>query len=399
MGVNSKIALYTIESIYNFMKEPRLIYLIKKILNKTSTDQEMMEVDNDLLNTYHHALLDSQDLADKDEMEKKIQQNVLNAIRKSEQGNRLQKLTRRYLPYAAAILIISSIGFLFYINIKSDHLDKPKEEHAVLKPANDKAVLQNDKGKLVNLSGQKAGDTIQFGALLLKIEKEGVISYKKKDADITGPPKLVTLKTPKGGKFQINLEDGTKVWLNTESSIVFPEHFDKDRRLVSIQGEAYFEVAESRSKPFIVQGDNFGVRVLGTKFNVSSRTTNKFSKVALLQGSVQLTSKVGNKILKPGERATMDASRVIYDKFDPETELAWKDNYFIFKDENIKSVMDELAQWYDAEIIFQGNEWNDVNFNIRISRRENIEEILSTMEFTKSVQFKIEGRRIYVIKK
>jgi HJR/Mrr/RecB family endonuclease len=71
LGVNSKIALYTIESIYNFMKEPRLIYLIKKILNKTSTDQEMMEVDNDLLNSYHHALLDSQDLADKDEMEKK----------------------------------------------------------------------------------------------------------------------------------------------------------------------------------------------------------------------------------------------------------------------------------------------------------------------------------------
>jgi hypothetical protein len=138
---------------------------------------------------------------------------------------------------------------------------------------------------------------------------------------------------------------------------------------------------------------------LGTKFNVSSRTTNKFSKVALLQGSVQLTSKVGNKILKPGERATMDASRVIYDKFDPEAELAWKDNYFIFKDENIKSVMDELAQWYDAEIIFQGNEWHDVNFNIRISRRENIEEILSIMEFTKSVQFKVEGRRIYVIKK
>ncbi|MGF7023555.1 FecR family protein [Sphingobacterium sp. HSC-15S19] len=381
------------------MKEPRLIYLIKKILNKTSTDQEMMEVDNDLLNTYHHALLDSQDLADKDEMGKKIQQNVLKAIRESEHRNRLQKLTRRYLPYAAAILIISSIGFLFYINIISDHLDNPKQEHAVLKPAHDKAVLQNDKGKLVKLSGQKAGDTIQFGALLLKIEKEGVISYKKQDADVTGPPKLVTLKTPKGGKFQINLEDGTKVWLNTESSIVFPEHFDRDRRLVSIQGEAYFEVAESRSKPFIVQGDNFGVRVLGTKFNVSSRTTNKFSKVALLQGSVQLTSKVGNKILKPGERATMDASRVIYDKFDPETELAWKDNYFIFKDENIKSVMDELAQWYDAEIIFQGNEWNDVNFNIRISRRENIEEILSIMEFTKSVQFKIEGRRIYVIKK
>ncbi|WP_343561710.1 FecR domain-containing protein [Sphingobacterium sp.] len=381
------------------MKEPRLVYLIKKILNRTSSDKEMLEADQTLLDAYNSALSDPDPMVYNEEIGRQIQQNVFDAIHGNEKENTTPKLGRHYLKYAAAIFIISCIGLIYFNHVNSIHSDKQLSKEALLLPAHDKAVLMNDKGELLNLNKQKAGDTIQFGTLLLKMEQEGVISYKKKEADVGGPPKLVTLGTPKGGKFQINLEDGTKVWLNTESSIEFPEHFSVDQRLVTVHGEAYFEVAESKTKPFIVQGDNFGVRVLGTKFNVSSRKNNKFSKVALLEGSVHLTSAIGSKILKPGERAKIDAATFTIDKFDPETEIAWKDNYFIFKDENVKSVMNELAQWYDAEIIFQGNDWNDVNFNVRISRREKIEEILSLMELTKSVQFKIEGRRIYVIKK
>ncbi|ULT24277.1 FecR domain-containing protein [Sphingobacterium sp. E70] len=207
------------------------------------------------------------------------------------------------------------------------------------------------------------------------------------------------LSNPKGGKYQINLEDGTKVWLNAESSLIFPEHFAADRRLVQVKGEAYFEVAESKHKPFIVAGNGFGIRVLGTKFNVSDRDNLHLAKVALLQGSVSLTSKAGHTMLKPGERAKISASGVQIDQFDAESEIAWKNNYFIYKDENIKTIMADVAQWYDAEVIFEGKDWDDVNLKMKVSRRENIEEILSLLELTKSVKFKIVERRIYVTKR
>lgn len=104
-------------------------------------------------------------------------------------------------------------------------------------------------------------------------------------------------------------------------------------------------------------------------------------------------------MLKPGERAKIMSTGVQIDQFDAESEIAWKNNYFIYKDENIKTIMDEVAQWYDADVIFVGNDWEDVNLKVKVSRREHIEEILSMLEATKLVKFKIEERRIYVTKR
>ena len=380
------------------MKKPEIIDLIKKILRKQSSEDKLREVDDRLLDAYHDATWDEDKFGPAENIETQIKYNVEQLIQ-AEAGNSKKISTfRRYLPYAASLLLaVSSItGYYFF---KGRNAELQANHQAYLNPGSEKASLKNSDGSSLDLQQQQVGDTVPFGKLIFKIDQEGSISYQAKTTEKNMQPQLVTLATPKGGKYQINLEDGTKVWLNAESSLIFPEHFAADRRLVQVNGEAYFEVAESKHKPFIVEGNGFGIRVLGTKFNVSDRDKHHIAKVALLQGSVSLTSKAGQTMLKPGERAKISAADVQIDQFDPESEIAWKNNYFIYKDENIKTIMADVAQWYDAEVIFEGKDWDDVNLKMKVSRRERIEEILSLLELTKSIKFKIVERRIYVSKR
>lgn len=399
MGANQKNELYKNESIIDFMKKPEMISLIKKILFKQSTEQELLEVDNTLLDAYHDPTWDEDKFGPAENMETRIKLNVEQLIQTDIEKTVKPRIFRRYLPYAATLLLaLSTIGGYYYFkNHSTDILGS--NQQAYLNPGADKASLKNSAGSSLDLQLQEAGKTIPFGKLLFKIDQKGIISYQTKAQEKNMETQLVTLQTPKGGKYQIILEDGTKVWLNAESNLIFPEHFAVDRRVVRVKGEAYFEVAESKHKPFIVEGDGFGIQVLGTKFNVSDRENNHFTKVALLQGSVRLSSKTGQTMLKPGERAKIMSTGVQIDQFDAESEIAWKNNYFIYKDENIKTIMDEVAQWYDADVIFVGNDWEDVNLKVKVSRREHIEEILSMLEATKLVKFKIEERRIYVTKR
>lgn len=381
------------------MKKPEIIDLIKKILRKQSAEDELREVDDRLLDAYHDDTWDEDKFGPAENIETQIKRNVEQLIQAEAGNTKKISIFRRYLPYAASLLLaVSSIAGYYFFKGRNADL-QVTNQRAYLNPGAEKASLKNSDGSSLDLQQQQVGDTVPFGKLLFKIDQEGIISYQAKTENKNMESQLVTLATPKGGKYQINLEDGTKVWLNAESSLIFPEHFAADRRLVQVKGEAYFEVAESKHKPFIVEGNGFGVRVLGTKFNVSDRDNLHLAKVALLQGSVRLTSKAGQTMLKPGERAKISASGVQIDQFDAESEIAWKNNYFIYKDENIKTIMADVAQWYDAEVIFQGNDWDDVNLKMKVSRRENIEEILSLLELTKSVKFKIVERRIYVTKR
>ncbi|MCS4224064.1 FecR family protein [Sphingobacterium sp. BIGb0165] len=381
------------------MKKPEIIDLIKKILRKQSSEDELCEVDDRLLDAYHDATWDEDKFGPAENIETQIKRNVEQLIQTEAGNTKKISIFRRYLPYAASLLLaVSSIAGYYFFKGRNADL-QVINQRAYLNPGAEKASLKNSDGSSLDLQQQQVGDTVPFGKLLFKIDQEGIISYQAKTENKNMESQLVTLATPKGGKYQINLEDGTKVWLNAESSLIFPEHFAADRRLVQVKGEAYFEVAESKYKPFIVEGNGFGVRVLGTKFNVSDRDNLHVAKVALLQGSVSLTSKAGQTMLKPGERAKISASGVQIDQFDAESEIAWKNNYFIYKDENIKTIMADVAQWYDAEVIFEGKDWDDVNLKMKVSRRENIEEILSLLELTKSIKFKIVERRIYVTKR
>ncbi len=165
--------------------------------------------------------------------------------------------------------------------------------------------------------------------------------------------------------------------LNSASRLKFPVKFTGDSREVEVSGEAYFEIAKDKSKPFRVRFNNSTVEVLGTHFNVSAYENDQLQAVTLLEGSVKVLNPMSEVMIKPGEQARLSTSSTISVKqVDAEEAVAWKNGYFSFADEDIKSIMKKLARWYGFSAEYHGNVDNE-HFGGMISRFKNISEVLS----------------------
>jgi len=217
-----------------------------------------------------------------------------------------------------------------------------------------------------------------------------------------------TIATPRGGQYQVILPDGSHVWLNAASSIRFPTMFATAARKVSVTGEVYFEVAKKINKstgkrlPFIVTADNQQVEVLGTHFNINAYTDEPLQKTTLFQGSIRIDRNEQSVILKPGQQAQVEnnpaSSRlVVTSDINTEEVLAWKNGYFLFYSENIEGIMRQVSRWYNVDVTFEKG-IPDETFGGSISRFENVSQLLNVLQRTGSVHFKVEGRRITVMK-
>ncbi|MDO8994551.1 MAG: DUF4974 domain-containing protein, partial [Daejeonella sp.] len=208
-----------------------------------------------------------------------------------------------------------------------------------------------------------------------------------------------TLSTPMGGQYQLSLPDGSRVWLNSGSSIRFPTAFIGKERIIELKGEAFFDIRENKKMPFIVRTNNsMDIRVLGTQFNVMAYDDEKNINTTLLEGSVQILKESGTAFLEPGQAAILNkgTGKIKVAAADIEEAVAWKNGFFIFSNENIESIMRKVSRWYNVEVDYQGNLSNK-DFVGTISRDKNISEILKMLELTGAVHFRIEGRRITVM--
>jgi ferric-dicitrate binding protein FerR (iron transport regulator) len=225
------------------------------------------------------------------------------------------------------------------------------------------------------------------------------------------------LATPRSGQYQLVLPDGTKVWLNAASSIRYPLAFVGNERRVQITGEAYFEVMHNVKMPFIVERGDMRIEVLGTHFNVNAYNDESAIKTTLLEGKVKIVNdKVDPQggikrqiaILKPGEQAVITAgSRLpdgtlgkagltIHDKTDVDDVIAWKNGLFHFESTDLKTVMRQLARWYDVEVVFnEATLKNDPMF-VEISRNTRLSDVLKVLEESGSAKFSIQGKKVIV---
>lgn len=299
---------------------------------------------------------------------------------------------------AAAILLTLSASIYFVINNKSSILEQPLAETPVkIKPGRNQALLTLSDGTTVSLDSVKS---------LASIDQQGVKVSKTADGKLVylsaATGKAVdaynTISTPNGGRYDITLPDGTAVTLNAASKIRFPISFSGTDRKVELEGEAYFEVKKDPGKPFLVVSGKQTVQVLGTHFNVNSYADEPQIRTTLLEGSIMLRGAT-QVILKPGEqaRASHQADNFKVVNVDVQTEVAWKDNMFFFENEPIKNCMRQIARWYDVEIVYEDNVsekkiWGSVN------RFSEISKVLKTLELTGNIHFKVEGRRIIVMK-
>lgn len=207
-----------------------------------------------------------------------------------------------------------------------------------------------------------------------------------------------TVSTPKGGEYQLTLPDGTKVWLNSMSTLKFPVVFAGNERKVELTGEAYFEVAKDKTKPFFVQAKDTKVQVLGTHFNISAFADETEVRTTLLEGSVKVDRGMKTIVLVPGQEASASDSKVGFTvrEADLEKVMAWKNGYFVFRDEPLESLMKRISRWYNIEVDYKGDMGSNT-FGGKFSKNSTLSELLRSLELTGTVKFKTQERRVTVM--
>lgn len=331
--------------------------------------------------------------------------NILSAVRITpEDEQKTVKLKPNSLPLwikiSAAVMLISlSTGLFFYVN-SLNNLKKP-EAASLVSPGTDKAFLTMANGTKFSLADIELGDETKFHSNGIFKTKEGFLKYTPVEDQLNSHIKgSNVLVTPRGGQYKIILPDGTKVWMNAESTLSFPFSFEAGVRMVELQGEGYFEVAKDKTRPFKVLSGNQVVEVYGTHFNINNYPEEKRVITTLLEGSVGVSDLKSGKhlMLRPGQQAVLaNENGLSLAPGKIEEAVAWKEGYFLFEHEELGSIMRKVSRWYDIETQFKNEDLKHLRFAGSIDRFDQLEDVLRMLEFTGEVKFKIEGRTITVI--
>ncbi|MFA7472115.1 MAG: FecR domain-containing protein [Spirosomataceae bacterium] len=298
---------------------------------------------------------------------------------------------------AAAVFLILSLAGAWYIMSNQGSKETMTDEstlHAIdLPPGSDQGILTLTDGSQIVLGSVSTGMLARQGNTLIQKIEDGLVAYTGEDASLE--PGLNTLTVPSGGKYSLVLPDGSRVWLNAESSITFPTAFSGRKRSVKISGEVYFDVAKDPDRPFIVQvGNNRQIRVLGTQFNVNAYSDEEEITTTLLEGSVEILpgGNAGLAVrLKPGEQAAFSETGQISVRHGVNTDeiVAWKNGMFHFEKADIQSVMRQISRWYNVEVVYEGPLPNR-SFSGKIDRQSNASEALDILRFT-GLNFRIDA--------
>lgn len=339
-------------------------------------------------------LVDSQLIINDEEY---IKNRVFNKIilKTSSRSEKIASL--RTWWFAAAVILISiTSGIIFNKHFKQNKTNEVVSSQKI-KPVSNAPVLTLSNGSKISLHQVRNGVLFTDRKILIRKLKNSQLEYEQINASDVSALGRNTLSIPRGGQYQVTLVDGTKVWLNAETSLSYSTNFSGKERIVELKGEAYFEVAKNEKKPFIVKANGVDVKVLGTHFNVNAYERDPV-KTTLFEGSVRLTSKNSNVILKPGQQAiaSEDVSGIVVNEVKLSQAAAWKSGYFAFQDDNIIEIMKQIRRWYDIDVEYRGDVTNKT-FGGIYSKDKDLPELLNGLELTGLLHFKIEGRRVIVL--
>lgn len=306
-------------------------------------------------------------------------------------------------------LLVCLFGALYFYSYQAQELknlpgkSNAKIEPTDIQPGGNKAILTLADGTKIELDGSENGMIVNQGGIKVHKNSDGIIDYTFSSQRNNTSDKIEevhhvynTIETPVGGKYQLNLADGTKVWLNSSSTLRFPIVFTEGNREVELKGEAYFEVSKYLGKKFSVRSANQSVEVLGTHFNINAYSDEKSIKTTLLEGKIRVIELNSNdsKLLKPGEQSMVNKS-IRIEQIDTQAEIAWKEGYFNFKNADIETVMRQLGRWYGVKTRYEGS-LPEKNFTGSLSTNLTLLEVLEVLEKS-NINFRLEGREVIVM--
>lgn len=310
------------------------------------------------------------------------------------------KIIRFWLRVAAAVIILLIAGGAwFWIHHRALQIAvipaQPPEKNDV-QPGGNRATLVLANGSTIVLDSAGRGLLAQQGSTSVSKTSDGQLVYNgTREKNAAG---FNTVSTPRGGRYQVVLPDGSKVWLNAASSLRFPTAFTNAERTVELTGEAYFEVTHHAEKPFLVAVNGMTVKVLGTHFNVMAYDEEAAIKTSLLEGKVKVSFAGREVSLAPSEQSSLEKAeaQLSVDKnADLEKAVAWKDGLFYFENDDIQTIMRQLARWYDVKVIYSAPIRSHY-YSGQIRTQVPLSDALHRLELVGHVKFQIDGKTVSV---
>lgn len=381
--------------------------LCKKYLNRSISEEEMEQMldyfkDYGIPKEFEQALQQefsksvegnlSEDILD---MTDQARLNLKNHI-----ASKNRPVIYRWIPYAAAILITAMVGYSWFLFHQRPSTDDQIATVTEINPGGNKATMILADGRVVTLDDSHDGIIMDEQDITYNDGTSRII-----ELETWSTPQLITLTTPRGGTYKVTLSDGTVVWLNAETTLKYPSHFNEEERVVQLDGEAYFEVKRISKgtsghdlQPFKVVSANQTIAVLGTEFNVSAYADESETKTTLVEGKVRIESVQHRKniTLLPGEQGKIGQGGLEKNKVDVSDYIDWKNGEFVFRDETAKEVLHRIARWYDIDIDHSSYVPSGEIFSGSISRYSNLQMVLDIMQEAGDLAFEVKNRTVIV---
>ena len=304
--------------------------------------------------------------------------------------------------YAAMFVLPLGIAFALWQGLKEEKIVLHRQFGEVARPGAERAVLKLFDGKTVVLDSTSGNMLIARGEnVRVEVDSNRLLRYSREDTVVTSREERKNeLIVPRGGEYQIVLADGTRVWLNSATKLIFPQNFTGKERRVMLSGEAFFDVARDESKPFIVETSRMDVKVLGTRFNVNAYTDNEVVSTTLVDGSVEVASGTQKPItLVPGEQAYGEAGELEKREVNIRLYTSWIDGRFMFNNVELEEIAKQISRWYDVEVVFENEDLRQLEFSGNLDRYEDIGKFFKLFELGANVEFAIGNKVIRVRKK
>lgn len=400
------------------MQQHRISYLLEQYALQQISSEEETELwalldesqhDEDVKNILLQLMQSEQSFVETDR--KKWEPVLSKVLAKEEEKKTISILpgrnqfTWKKMAAAAVIFLFAGTGLFYLLQNENSNtqvtVEKTTELKDVAAPNTVNATLTLSNGMTIVLDSAGNGILAQQGDVNVMKLSDGQIVYDPNSLKINKEEiSYNTLSNPRGSRaVKIVLADGTKVWLNAESTLRYPTAFvSKDRR-VDITGEAYFEVAHKDDMPFFVSVEGMEVEVLGTHFNINSYKEENLLRTTLLTGSVKVNKDEKSTIIKPGEQAQASRTNTNSIKITrPELNevMAWKEGRFSFNDRDLESIMREMARWYNVEVVYKDKITD--RYTVNVSRDIPVSQLFKFIEMSGGVKFDIRNNIITVKK-
>ena len=379
---------------------------IQKILEKFKKEPLSPEETAALNNWFHSLHGAEKDFNDwiKEYGEEQLKEQLEQSFRKrlAKTNTSAKPLVKKIMTAAAVLLLTVSLLEILHLLIRKN---QNNSQPITAKSAPAEQITDHKTAYIILSNGQKlvinksAINTFNQGNVKVSNTATGQLTYSAPHAaNRTVTEQYNTLVVPKGNEYQLILEDGTRVWLNSASELKYPVQFSANQRTVYLKGEAYFEVKHNAQIPFVVKTTNMTVTDIGTAFNIKSYPDETQTLATLIEGQIKVQNpkNVQNKIIAPGQQAIIqqNQSSISIQKADIDASIGWKNGYFIFNDQDIHSVMNVIGRWYNKDISLQLNK--PVKIGGTFSKNENLEHLLKSIELIGNVHCSITNDKITI---